>query len=162
MTKSQFEKLYVDNYGLLYYFLWGRIRNKHQAEDLVCETFAVAFERLEQLRDPAKAKAWLWSIGINLLKRDWEIAGRRRLQPLDLTVDPQDPYDFVEELSRFMECQRAAALAQTMPRHLRKAMAHYVSGLTIRQAAKLEGVPTGTAGRRLYEAKNLLRERCAA
>lgn len=162
MNKSQFEKLYADNYGMLYFFILGRVRNKHIAEDLTCQAFADALEQLEQLRDTAKAKAWLWTIGLNLLNNKWRRDKIVRYESADDHLEHPDPYDFVDELARFMECQRAIHLLAALQPKYRQAIKHYLAGHPIKTAARIAGVPKSTAGTRLHNAKNELRELCAA
>ena len=59
--------------GLLYQWYGGKIyraayyvlNDKHLAEDVVQDTFITAMNKLDTLRDPAKAEAWLVRTAIN-------------------------------------------------------------------------------------------------
>src|SRR3954469_24386023 len=63
----------------LYYFLLGMLRDTHQAEDALQETFVRALERLDGV-DPDHLRGWLFTVAYHqalLLKR--RHAARQRL-----------------------------------------------------------------------------------
>jgi RNA polymerase sigma-70 factor (ECF subfamily) len=45
------------------------LRSTSSAEDVVHDTFMLAFERLGQLRDPAQFRAWALSIAVSLVRK---------------------------------------------------------------------------------------------
>jgi RNA polymerase sigma factor (sigma-70 family) len=61
------------------------LRDRHDAEDLTHDVFVIASRRLEQLRDPARLKPWLFAILRHEVYRRTKRRGRER--PIDLT-DP--------------------------------------------------------------------------
>src|SRR5918995_2931797 len=49
---------------LVAYFA-GMLQDRDAAADAVHDTFVIAFERADQLRDPAKLRSWLYAIARN-------------------------------------------------------------------------------------------------
>ena len=59
---ADFERMYCENYDLLLRYLTRLCRDPFLAEELTQETFFRAYMNLGQLRDEAKAPAWLCQI----------------------------------------------------------------------------------------------------
>ena len=69
-----FERLVDQHYAELYRFALSLAGNESDACDLVQETFYLLSAKAEQLKDPTKAKSWLFTTLFRLFT-----AGRRRL-----------------------------------------------------------------------------------
>ena len=54
----------------------GMLQDRDAAADAVHDTFVIAFERADQLRDPAKLRSWLYAIARNECLRT--LRGRQR------------------------------------------------------------------------------------
>ncbi len=77
---SALEALFERHEAPLYHFLLGMLRDSHQAEDALQETFVRALERLDGV-DPDHLRGWLFTVAYHqamLLKR--RIAARQRRQ----------------------------------------------------------------------------------
>ena len=62
----------------LHNFCFGVCRNADQAADATQQTFLLAFERVGQLRDPAKLRSWLFSIARNEVMKGFRQTARTR------------------------------------------------------------------------------------
>lgn len=84
----------VDRYkNLAYRLAYGVLRDCDQAEDAVQETFTLAFQHLERLKDPDLFGAWAAGIVRNV-SRAARRKGRRQPVPLDSLVGtPAEPHD---------------------------------------------------------------------
>jgi RNA polymerase sigma-70 factor (ECF subfamily) len=60
-----FTELYRRNATNVFYYLYSRVRNVADAEDLTSQTFVTALENLPKLRDPRKFTPWVFSIARN-------------------------------------------------------------------------------------------------
>ena len=60
-----FSELYRKNVTNIFYYLYSRVRNVADAEDLTSETFTTALEKYCTLRDPAKFTPWVFTIARN-------------------------------------------------------------------------------------------------
>jgi len=64
-TTADFNELYRRNATNVFYYLYSRVRNVADAEDLTSLTFVTALENLSGLRDPRKFTPWVFTIARN-------------------------------------------------------------------------------------------------
>ncbi len=91
-------------------------RNRDDAADIMQDVFVVAAERLDQLRDPARLKSWLFAILRNEVYR--RTGRRRRVAPTDFTEPlaemtlPSEPAEDGQDLEyqELAELVRGAAI----------------------------------------------------
>ncbi len=62
---ADFTELYRRNVTNVFYYLYSRVRNVADAEDLTSLTFVTALENLSGLRDPRKFTPWVFTIARN-------------------------------------------------------------------------------------------------
>src|SRR5215210_4406158 len=74
-------------YEALYRYAYRLGGSAADAEDLTQETFGKALARLPQLREPERAKAWLFRILRNLYLHKVRDQKRHRVIPLDAVGD---------------------------------------------------------------------------
>ena len=60
-----FTELYRRNATPVFYYLYSRVHNVSDAEDLTSQTFVTALENLSGLRDPLKFTSWVFTIARN-------------------------------------------------------------------------------------------------
>lgn len=142
----------------LYRYAYRLSGTSHQAEDLVQEAFTEAWKSMNQLRDSARARAWLFQILRRRYSRYLRTQSRRaegksplQEMPQDIRMpekeNPVDQRDWIHVcLQKLDEPARAALLAVMM------------EGLTCREAATALNVPLGTILSRLHRARGVLRE----
>ena len=80
-NKQAFAELYRRHLDRVYRYLWVRVGNSHDAEDLTAQTFMQAMQRIHQFRGQGEFAAWLLSIARNKT-RDY-FRGRREVTSLD-------------------------------------------------------------------------------
>src|ERR671936_2608077 len=78
------------HYQALYRYAYRLTGSAADAEDLTQEAFGKALARLAQLRDPDRAKAWLFRILRNLYLHKVRDDKRHRVIPLDAVGDLRD------------------------------------------------------------------------
>ena len=133
------------------------------ADDVVAETFLVAFRRRDRF-DPTRgaARPWLYGIASNL------IAGHRRSEVMQYRVLAKTAVDPVVEGHHDRSDNRVAAAAVT--RQLGAALARLAKGdrdvlllvawesLTYDEVAQALGIPIGTVRSRLNRARKKVRK----
>ena len=68
---ADFTELYRRNATNVFYYLYSRVRNVADAEDLTSLTFVTALENLSGLRDPRKFTPWVFTIARKKSKIWW-------------------------------------------------------------------------------------------
>ncbi|MGI9952625.1 sigma-70 family RNA polymerase sigma factor [Moorellaceae bacterium AZ2] len=130
------------------------------AEEVVQETFAIAFEKYNQLRDPAKTGAWLVAIAINVIR-----ANRNQNKKLVL-LTPEDMAQLqicsiMENLENTLEqreiVEALKAAIRKLPAEFRDILIlKYYAELEVEEIASVLEIPAGTVKSRLNRAREKL------
>ena len=169
-SRKRFEELALPHLGALYRFAMKLTGDAHAAEDLVQETYLRALTGFSGLRDPDRAKSWLFQI-ISRLAIDRHRSTRREvpLPPLE-ELDRFSLYDLIWEedplpysnrlhedfLEQFRDGEiRAALLA--LPEVYRVALVLvYAEEMSYKELADVLDCPVGTVMSRLHRGRKLL------
>jgi len=144
-------------YGPLYRYAYRLAGSASDAEDLTQETFCRAQERLGQLRDPGRAKPWLFAI----LRNEFLHRARAEKQ------FPSVPLDGVAEVAEpepaglpAVESEALQAALNDLPEVYRTpVILFYFEDFSYRDIAEQMDLPIGTVMSRLARAKLYLRDR---
>jgi len=150
------EELIDRHAALLYRVAYRLAGNPHDAEDLVQQTFMIAQQKQEQLREEQAATAWLCTI----LKNTFLKRGKNRLPvlPLERIAEPaQSPV--VEEQEAVSSETLQAALELLSEEYRVPLVLFYFQELSYKQIADVLEVPIGTVMSRLARGKTQLKQR---
>jgi RNA polymerase sigma-70 factor, ECF subfamily len=145
----RFESVYRDYYGSIH--AYARRRLPERADDVVAETFLVAWRRLEHL--PKEPLPWLYGIARRVLADLRRGARRQRALAERIASEPAD------ELSELPDRELADALAALSERERELLLLVYWEDLAPAQAARVVGCSRAAAVTRLWRARARLRER---
>lgn len=118
------------------------------AEDAVQEVFLKLLDTRPVFRDAGHEKAWLIRATLHRASDIRRKAGRRDL-PLDALAQAPAPEDKGHEL--------LSAVRELPKRYSAVIHLHYYEGYSIKEIAKLLGLPAGTVGVRLARGRERLR-----
>jgi RNA polymerase sigma-70 factor (ECF subfamily) len=137
-------------------FLFRLSRDANDLDDWTQETFMIATAQLGSLREPERFTEWLFGIAYRVCqgKRrrggeapvDADAVGSAEPSPLDAAARADEARWVWDAVSRLPERQRAALLLRQ------------VEGMDADATAAILGVPSGTARRWHFEARERLRE----
>ncbi|GAA4620881.1 sigma-70 family RNA polymerase sigma factor [Actinoallomurus vinaceus] len=154
-SRKRFTELYDENYRRVLGYVTTRTE-PHLAEDIVSETFVVAWRRLDHIREPALP--WLIGVARNLLLKQRDSGFRRRAladRVAAMTTDEDlvawDVADHVVERDRALAA--VAGMSEADLDVLSLVMWH---GLAPREAAKVVGCSTAAFFVRLHRARRRL------
>jgi RNA polymerase sigma-70 factor (ECF subfamily) len=143
-------------HGDVYRYAYRLSGNQSDAEDLAQQTFLIAHQRLDQLRDPDKAAAWLFAI-----LRSCHLKSQRRRRPVaaaSLELDVEAIPDMLPEEEIDSDLLQLAIDELPDDNKLVLVMFYFEECSYKEIAAKLS-IPIGTVMSRLARAKNRLRGR---
>src|SRR6185369_5605189 len=147
------------HYEALYRYAYRLSGSAADAEDLVQETFGKALARLPQLREPERAKAWLFRILRNLYLHKVRDEKRHRVVPLDAVGDlPGREVDSTPEIDAAKLQQALDELDEGFRTPL---ILFYFEEFSYRDIAEQMDLPIRTVMSRLARAKAYLRARLA-
>ena len=151
------QELVEQHYPNLYRYAYRLTGSADDAADLTQETFCKAQRQLDQLRDPSRSKAWLFSILRNAYLHSARAAKQRRQLPLDLVGDL--PETLPEPLPE-VEPERLQQALDDLPEVFRTpVILYYFDDFSYRDIAEQMDLPIGTVMSRLARAKGYLRNR---
>jgi RNA polymerase sigma-70 factor (ECF subfamily) len=168
-ARRRFEELALPHLRSLYRFAAKLTGNAAAAEDLVQETYLKALQALPTLRDPERAKSWLFQILSRLVIDRHRRAGREivvavedldRFSLYDLIWE-EDPLPYSDRLhddflAQFRDEDVRAAL-QGLPEVYRTPLILvYAEGMTYRELAEILDCPLGTVMSRLHRGRKIL------
>ena len=87
VDRVDFTELYHRNATQVFYYLYSRVRNVADAEDLTSQTFLTALEDLSKLRDPLKFTPWIFTIARNKAFDFFRKSQRRPIADFDEELD---------------------------------------------------------------------------
>lgn len=156
MSDEQFQKLVDEHYQGLYRFAFSLCRAEADACDLVQQTFLRWAAKGSQLRDPAKAKTWLFTT----LHREF-LGGRRR--------QARFPHHEVESVAHELPVVEPAAVQAMSGAEVMACLGRvdelyraplvlfYLQDHSYKDIAEILEIPIGTVMSRLSRGKEQLR-----
>jgi len=132
------------------------VRNHHAAEDVVQESFVVAYRRLDTLRDGSKFGGWLMRIVGRQAVRE------RRKYPREGPLESMEGHPPARDNSEPHGCEQLMELIHRLPVHERLIVTlRHLDGHSISEIAEITGRPTGTVTKQLSRAVRRLRDMAA-
>jgi RNA polymerase sigma-70 factor (ECF subfamily) len=150
----------IDRYRrLVTGYVYGRVRNRDEAEDIAQDVFVKAWSALDRFRLGESFGAWLMQIARNTSTDALRRKALRRFLPL--RPEQIDDSPGPEQLSTHNDrSARLNSALMALPEPQRVAMVmHYISGQTHRQIAEALGVPESTIIGRIAGGLRNLRRR---
>jgi RNA polymerase sigma-70 factor (ECF subfamily) len=153
--RERFERCFDEHYLKIFAFALRRVPGRESAEDVVADTFAVAWRRRDLIPDPALP--WLYAIAANVVANQSRSSGRRRDLDLRLAREAsvsrpeRDPADSIAGRD---ELAAAFAGLEESDRELLRLVAW--EGLSTAEAARVIGCSPGAARVRLHRARRKL------
>lgn len=146
--------------AVMAYCLLATKGDRASALDLVQDVFGRVFEHLPTLKEPQRAKGWLFTIAANVVRNRGEQESRRRhlLEGFALELgDPRDGDESPSERERRVARVREVVAAIEDPVVRELASAHYVDGENTRDIAARLGMPHGTVTVKLMRFRERLK-----
>lgn len=125
------------------------------AEDFVQETFLIAQQKLDQLRDGEAARGWLYAILRNCFIRSQRYSHPIPAGSIDLNIDHLPDESSQNEEIDGERLQKA--LDRIAPKHRLMLSMFYFEDISYREIARQLDLPIGTVMSRLARAKSRLR-----
>jgi len=165
---QELTNIFVDRWQSLYRIAMRQLENRADAEDAVQDAFLSAYTHLDQFKGQARMSTWLTTIVINSARM--KLRRRPRQVHVALSDQSQDHDSVVLEMLRDRrpnpeEASQSNELAERAQRFsilisptLRRTFQlRAVNGLSIRDTAKILGVPNGTVKAQTARARGKLK-----
>lgn len=153
-------QLVENHHATIFAYAYRLCGRREDAEDLAQQTFLIAQQKLNQLRDWEKAFSWLCQILRNAFLRSRSRKRPFREADLDNEVIDQVPNLEIDDLVDSEQIQ--AALDRVSDDFKTILLMFYFEGMSYKQIAEQLQIPAGTVMSRLARAKSMLREKMSS
>jgi RNA polymerase sigma-70 factor (ECF subfamily) len=144
-----FEQVYDAHVVGIYRFVYARVGNHPDAEDLTAQVFVRAVEQLDTTRQPGQIAAWLYRVAHNATADYWRAFYRLPLVGVDQVAPGWEPVD--ESGKPQVEPDdragiRVQALLRRLPDHYRRVLElRFLERKTVAETATAMGISSGNA-----------------
>lgn len=144
-----FERVYDHHVVGIYRFIYARVGNHPDAEDLTAQVFVRAVEQLDTEREPGQIAAWLYRVAQNATADYWRAFYRLPVigadhvapgwEPVDEGTSPQSEPDERAAI-------RVQALLRRLPDQYRRVLElRFLERLSVAETAHAMGITNGNA-----------------
>ncbi len=135
---QDFQTLYEEKFTLIYRYVFSKVGNREEAEDLTSEIFLKAVRSIDQERSPQTIQYWLYQIARTTLADYWRAYYRESTSSLDELLEAGWEVP-AEELSNPMSsvpAYRVQRLLQALPEHYREVLTcRFLLNLSVKATA---------------------------
>ncbi|MCI8384674.1 MAG: sigma-70 family RNA polymerase sigma factor [Clostridia bacterium] len=157
MHNRKIEKLYQENYSIVYKYLCCITQNSDLAEELTQETFYKMIQSIDSFKGNCKLSSWLCEIGKNL----WydELRKKKRKSNLLKTFESNPTNDMEETLIQKEKISKAYQSIQKLDKQTRRVMyLRLNSELTFKEIGHILGKTENWARVTYYRGKKKVKE----
>jgi RNA polymerase sigma-70 factor (ECF subfamily) len=144
-----FERVYDEHVVGIYRFVYARVGNRPDAEDLTAQVFVRAVEQLDTTRQPGQIAAWLYRVAQNAIADYWRAFYRLPVIGVDHVApgwEPADTGDSREPALDDRASVRVEALLRGLPDRYRRVLElRFLQRLSVAETAHAMGISSGNA-----------------
>ena len=140
---DEFERLYQENLGLVYHYIYSHIGNRHEAEDLTADVFLKAARTFDFTRIAHSGRTWLLLIARTTLADYWRVYYRATPVSLENLLEVGWDAPVEEDFSPVNSGaeEQVQAILQALPTQYREVLTcRFLLHLTIRETALKMGL----------------------
>jgi RNA polymerase sigma-70 factor, ECF subfamily len=144
-----FEQVYDEHVVGIYRFIYARVGNRPDAEDLTAQVFVRAVEQLDTARQPGQIAAWLYRVAQNAIADYWRAFYRLPVVGVDHVAPGWEPADDgrepVPEPDERASLRVQALLGRLPDRYRRVLELRFLQRLSVAETAHEMGITSGNA-----------------
>jgi RNA polymerase sigma-70 factor, ECF subfamily len=141
-----FQAFYEENLVCVYRFVFKRVRNREEAEDLTSQIFLKALRYLDPKQSMQRARSWLFKIAQTTVADYWRSHYRASISSLDVRMEAgwEGPHEEVMLGTNQRAAERVDTLLEALPERYREVLrCRFLFNLSIRETAATMGVSEG-------------------
>ncbi len=150
LERQAFQSLYQENLGPIYRYVYGKVRNREEAEDLTAHIFLKAVRHLDQEQNPHSIRSWLFQVARTTIADYWRAYYRSATSSLDALLEAgwEGPIEHEDKDQPFERSSSSAdhvrRLLQALPERDREILTcRFLLGLSVRETAVRMGMTEG-------------------
>jgi RNA polymerase sigma-70 factor (ECF subfamily) len=155
--KNAFETLMRDYVKILYNYIYLRVPNGADAEDILQETMLSAWRGIGSFNYASSLKTWVMGIANNKINDFFRNSYRFRTETLDDQAEVSDGCDFTKRAVIRGDLQNALSSLEPEEKHLVYLI--FNAQLSYPEISQVTGIPVGTIKSRMSAIKEKLKKR---
>ncbi|HET6379914.1 MAG TPA: sigma-70 family RNA polymerase sigma factor [candidate division Zixibacteria bacterium] len=146
--RGRFEEIYDEHVVPIYRYIYARVGNRPDAEDLTAQVFMRAVEQLDTSRDPGQIASWLYRVSQNVIADYWRAFYRLPLVGTERVAPGWEPMEPSRERAPDdgAAMARVRRLLERLPeRYARVLELRFLQRLSVAETAERMGISHGNA-----------------
>jgi RNA polymerase sigma-70 factor, ECF subfamily len=138
MDAPEFQAFYQENLSLIYHYVYGKVRNHEEAEDLTSQIFLKAMHHLDHSRSSQSKRSWLYQVARTTITDYWRSHYGAPTNSLETLLEtgwdgPAENTPFELNVSA---TERVHRILQALPEQYREVLiCRFLLGLSIKETA---------------------------
>lgn len=143
MDEQNFQTFYRENLSLVYRYVYSKVGNRQDAEDLTSQIFLKVVRSLDPNRDPLSMQSWLMRVARTTIADYWRIHYREAASSLDNLLEAgwEGPIDKEPSLTNSGAASLVQDILQALPERDREILTcRFLLNLSVRETATRMGL----------------------
>ena len=135
---QQFQTFYQENLGLIYRYVYSKVGNREEAEDLTSQIFIKAIRGVDTDRGPRSMQKWLFQVARTTIADYWRVYYRVSTNSLEELLEDgwEGPAEEEYKPVSSMPTERVQRILQALPEHYREVLTcRFLFNLSIKETA---------------------------
>jgi RNA polymerase sigma-70 factor (ECF subfamily) len=140
---QEFQTLYQENLGLIYRYVYSKVGNREEAEDLTSQIFIKAVRGVDQKRGVQSIQKWLFQVARTTIADYWRAYYRVSTNSLEELLEAgwEGPADEEPAAASNQPAERVKRILQALPEHYREVLTcRFLLNLSIKETALSMGL----------------------
>lgn len=140
---QSFRTLYEENLSVVYRFIYSKVGNREDAEDLTSQVFLKAVRGLDRERGGQSIQSWLYQVARTTIADYWRAFYKVRATSLESMLEQgwEEPAEERVELISYRPEERVRRLLDLLPPHYREVLTcRFLLNLSIKETAVRMGL----------------------
>ena len=140
---QEFQTFYQENLGLIYRYVYSKVGNREEAEDLTSQIFIKAVRGVDTERGPQSVQKWLFQVARTTIADYWRTYYRVSVNSLDELLEAgwEGPAEDESTTVSTTPVERVHRILQALPEHYREVLnCRFLLNLSIRDTALRMGL----------------------
>src|SRR2546428_2629722 len=140
---QQFQTFYQENLGLIYRYVYSKVGNREEAEDLTSQIFIKAIRGVDTERGPQSMQKWLFQVARTTIADYWRTYYRVSINSLDELLETgwEGPAEEEAAVLSSSPLERVQRILQALPEHYREVLScRFLLNLSVKDTALKMGL----------------------
>lgn len=140
---QEFQTFYQENLNLIYRYIYSKVGNREEAEDLTSQTFIKAVRGVDHARGPQSMQKWLFQVARTTIADYWRAYYRVSVSSLEELLDAgwEGPIEEEPPIPSTTPSERVHRILGALPEHYREVLTcRFLLNLSIKETALRMGL----------------------